>query len=140
MQQICLDTGVLGLFFVEPKTVQMTHLIESINNKLIQGYIVPPVITEVFYHLCRQFGKDSATTQIVGLLRKYAIKRIELVDDILIQAGLLKCQHNSTLSYIDCLSIASCIKLKIPFHTTEKLIKLIPQNTLDKLKVIKYTF
>ena len=42
--------------------------------------------------------------------------------------------------YIDCMGIAISLSKKIPFHTTEKKLKQIPNNVLEKLKVVKYTF
>lgn len=88
----------------------------------------------------KNLEKEIATTQLLSLFHKYSIHKIEMSDDLLIQAGTLKCQHRTTLSYIDCLSIAASLKLKIPFHTTEKLLKNIHQNMLDKLVVVKYLF
>jgi hypothetical protein len=57
---------------------------------------------------------------------------------ILMAAGKMKCQHRTVLSYIDCMSIAHTLKMNIPFHTTEKKLKQIPGNVLQRLKVVKY--
>lgn len=49
-------------------------------------------------------------------------------------------QHRASLSYIDCISIGYCLNNNTEFHTTEKTLKQIKDNTLDKLKVKKYRF
>jgi hypothetical protein len=40
----------------------------------------------------------------------------------------------------DCMSIAFCLNNGVTFHTTEKNLKKIPHNTLQRLKVVKYKF
>jgi hypothetical protein len=65
---------------------------------------------------------------------------VNIKDDLIFSAGKLKCQNRKTLSYNDCLSIGFCLNNQAEFHTTEKNLKNIPNNTLKRLKTEIYKF
>ena len=140
MHQICIDTGILTLYFSKncPSTVQT--LMDQVKEKKIKLNIIKAVLSETFYHVCKIEGKEAATLKITGFLSKYTPNLIELSEQLLYSVGILKCQHASNLSYIDCMSIAFSIQEKVEFHTTEKNLARIPHNTLQKLKIVKYKF
>ena len=97
-------------------------------------------VIEVLNHLCILQGKSLALTRLAELFHEYPIMQLGLDDQLINRAGILKCQHRTTLSYNDCISIAFCLIENISFHTTEKKLKKIPHNTLNRLQVVKYRF
>jgi predicted nucleic acid-binding protein len=112
----------------------------DMKNGNFSANVVKPVLSEVFFHLCTTRGASEATIQLKNLLDNYLIALVDLDRDLLFSAGKLRCQHASTLSYIDCMSIAYCLDSGAEFHTTEKKIKQIPHNTLARLRVVKYAW
>jgi PIN domain nuclease of toxin-antitoxin system len=97
---------------------------------------VPSIIlVEVFKHLCIAGRKEYATSCIRSFELKVHPLLIQLTSDLIIEAGLLKCQFRNTLSYTDSIAIAIALKEKAPFHTTEKN---LPQ--IHNLQVISYEF
>jgi hypothetical protein len=113
---------------------------KEIAQEKVRACVFKPVLIEAFNHLCKAHGKESAKVQLMSFTRKFPVVQRDLDDSLVFTAGLLKCQHSKNLSYIDCISIAYCLNNKEEFHTTEKLLKRIPENTLKKLKVVKYEF
>ena len=140
MNEICLDTGVISIFFSNNPSNQVKNLMKEIQNHKISACLPKPVLIEAFFHVCRNDGKENAKITLVNFLEKYPLNLIEFDRNLIIHAGQLKCQHRNTLSYIDCMGIAIALNRKIPFHTTEKTLKKIPNNVLEKLKVVKYSF
>ena len=140
MSKICLDSGVLSIFFTKNPTQQVKTLMGEIQKRNIRAYVSKPVLIETFFHVCKNDGKDNAKITLVNFLEKYPLDLIEFDTNLIIHAGQLKCQHRNTLSYIDCMGIAIALSRKIPFHTTEKKLKKIPNNVLEKLKVVEYSF
>lgn len=136
----CLDTGVLGIYFSKNPNQKVRDLMASAQKGDITVYILKPVLVELFYHLCKLEGKEIASIKLTNLLKRQPFHFIDLDDSLILEAGILKCQHKTTLSYIDCMSIAFALNTNTTFHTTEKLIKNIPNNTLQRLKIEKYTF
>jgi predicted nucleic acid-binding protein len=140
MKRICLDTGILSIFFME-NSVEFTRV-----QKLFQGsigntyeiYILSPIFSEIFYHICKIQGKDEARVKILSLKKNFPIKVIDLNDEILCLAGELKCKHRRLVSYIDCFSLAFCSLNKIEFHTTEIKLKDIPAELKERIKIISY--
>ncbi|MHA1611505.1 MAG: PIN domain-containing protein [Promethearchaeota archaeon] len=137
---VCLDTGVIVLFTGKDVNEKIIQLFNGIQRKEILAFAMKTTILEVLNHLCILQGKTIALTRLVELLEEYPIIQVGLNDQIINQAGILKCQHRTTLSYNDCLSIAYCLGENMLFHTTEKKLKKIPHNTLNKLRVVKYYF
>jgi len=140
MNEICLDTGVISIFFSNDPTNQVKKLMKEIQQQKFSAYLPKPVLIEAFFHICKNDGKENAKITLINFLKKYPLNLIEFDQNLIIHAGQLKCQHRKTLSYIDCMGIAFALSRKIPFHTTEKKLKEIPNNVLEKLKVVKYSF
>lgn len=140
MQKICIDTGVLTLIVSNKELVQINQLQNNLKNGNLEGYVLKPALCEVYSHICKVAGKDQAQQKTMGLLRKLNLISIDLDDSLILEAGQLKCQHRSSLSYIDCMIIGFCLNNQIELHTTEKNIKRIPHNTLQKLKIVSYPF
>ncbi|MHA1674270.1 MAG: PIN domain-containing protein [Promethearchaeota archaeon] len=138
--RICLDTGVIVLFTGKDVNDKIIRLFNAIRSKKITAFAMKTTILEVLNHLCILQGKSLALTRLVELLEEYPIIQVGLNDQIINQAGILKCQHRTTLSYNDCISIAYCLIENMSFHTTEKKLKKIPHNTLNNLRVVKYDF
>ena len=140
MQNICLDTGFLSIYYDEKSLdkQRVMNLMGKIKSGEIIAHVLKPVLSELFYHICLIHGKDFASSRIVTLINTYPLRQISLDIDLILTTGQIKCQDRKNLSYIDCMSIAYCLIEKIPFHTTEKLIKNIPTPTLNKLKVVTY--
>ena len=155
MKQICLDAGIFSIFFEDtsrdrPKVLELFNNFREKGGKggeggkeiggkeRIEGHVINPVISEVYYQLCVLKGKDYATSKLVSLLNIYPIKLISPGLNDLILAGQIKCSDRKRLSYIDCLSIAYSLNANISFHTTEKLVKNIPVKTLERLKLTTY--
>jgi predicted nucleic acid-binding protein len=140
MQSICLDTGVLDLLLADKRSKEIQILQNEIVKKQYKPYVMQPTLCELFYHQCKANGKEVAKIQISSLVKKLALILVELDESTIFLAGTLKCQHFNSLSYIDCISIAYCLNNGYTFHTTEKLLKKTPQNTLDRLKLVTYVF
>ncbi len=140
MKEICLDTGVLGIYLSINPGKKIQTLIQNIRKGLTKAFVLKPVLIEVFYHLCKIEGKEIASIKITNLKSKIPFALVDLDDSLILKAGILKYQHQTTLSYIDCMSIAFCLNTNTTFHTTEKMIKKIPNNTLNQLKIEKYSF
>jgi predicted nucleic acid-binding protein len=71
MGKICLDAGVIALFFEKKPSEQIQRLKNEIQNEKTQIYLLKPVLCEVFYHLCRINGKEAAKVQIIAFLTNY---------------------------------------------------------------------
>ncbi len=140
MPIICIDTGVLSIYFSKDATKAVSELITKIKQKELEAHILKPVFVEVFWHLCRIHGIDAAKSILISFLNQVPIEEVELTLPLIIKAGTIKCQNPSGLSYNDCMCIAYALNMKIPFHTTEKTLKTIPNPVLRRLKVIEYKF
>jgi predicted nucleic acid-binding protein len=140
MKAICIDTGVLSIYFSTNKTAAVKSLMNDILGGKYRVAILKPVLVEEFFQICKDSGLQEANTQILNFMRNFPIDFVDLDESLILNAGKLKCQHASTLSYIDCMSIAFCLKQGAELHTTEKLLKQIPHNVLDRLRTVKYDF
>ena len=89
MKQICLDTGVLSIFFSDP--VVQDKKVEKIIQKAIQGqieiHIFMPILVEVFYQLCKLKGKENAKLTLLSFFHRVPIKKITLNDNLVYSAG-----------------------------------------------------
>ena len=139
-KRICLDTGVIFQYFSKDCPSKVKILMHQISQQNVRAFVFKSVLIEVFNHLCKAYGKEKAKVQLISFIRKFHVIQLDLDESLVFTAGLLKCQHGNNLSYIDCISIAYCLNNKVEFHTTEKLLKKVPGNTLKKLKVVKYEF
>jgi predicted nucleic acid-binding protein len=140
MKEICIDTGVFGIYFSKNRNVEVKELFDNIQNNKFKAFVVKPVLTEVYFHICRVQGISEANVQLVSLMHNYALNCVDLDEALILNAGKLKCQHQSALSMIDCMSIALCLRENMEFHTTEKMVKKIPHNTLERLRIMKYNW
>ncbi len=89
MQNILLDTGVIGLLLAEPYSSEINSLIEKILKKNVQPQILTVVLTEVFFHQCQKLGKEIAKIRISSLTRKLPIMQVELDENTIFLAGTL---------------------------------------------------
>ena len=135
-----LDAGILTLYLAKNCPQKINELMTSIKAGTVEGHVLAPVLTEAFSHICKLDGIDDAKVSINTLLKEHPLHVGEQDTSLVVSAGVLKCQHRDSLSYIDCLSIAYCLNNKCTFHTTEKKLKKIPGNTLQRLQVVKYSF
>ncbi len=106
-----------------------------IENGMIEGYTLYPILVESIFHICKLEGRDAATEKISNFLNDYPIKVVSLDQGLCIKAGLLRCQHRK-LSYNDCIAVSFCLNKRMTFHTTEKRLK----DLIPKLSVKTYLF
>ena len=140
-KRVCLDTGILSIFFSNLELdKKLKNLVQQARENKLEIHILKPILVEVFHQLCKIRGKEVAKLTLMSFLNTFPIKEVNLDDHLIFSAGIIKCQHRKRLSYNDSLLIAYCLNNKIEMHTTEKRIKDIPNNTLDRLKIIKYDF
>ncbi len=134
-KRACLDAGPISLYYQKNPPEEIKALIKNIKNKNISAFVCDVVFVEVFKHLCIAGGKDYAANCIRSFQINVPYKSFSLTTEIIIEAGLLKCQYRKNLSYNDCLSITLALKNNAEFHTTEKDLPEIPQ-----LRIVKYKF
>ncbi len=140
MPKACIDAGVLGIHFSDDPTQEVNELMNSVLTEEIIAYILRPILIESYFHICKLKGIEIAQITIVSFIQKYPVKLVNITDNLIFSAGKLKCQNRKTLSYNDCLTIGFCLNNKVEFHTTEKNLKRIPNDTLKRLKTVKYKF
>ncbi|NMC03641.1 MAG: type II toxin-antitoxin system VapC family toxin [Candidatus Lokiarchaeota archaeon] len=131
---------VLTIYFSSQRTSEVKSLMDSIKAGKLDAYMLKHVLIEVYFHICRDQGITEANTQITNFQSQYPVSLVDLDDSLVLHAGKLKCQHVRTLSYIDCMTIAFCLRENAELHTTEKLLKQIQHNTLQRLRFVKYGF
>jgi len=134
-KRACLDAGPISLYYQKNPPEEIKALINNIKNKNISALVCDVIFVEVFKHLCIAGGKDYAANCIRSFQFKVPYKSFSLTAEIIIEAGLLKCQYRKILSYNDCLSITLALKNNAEFHTTEKDLPEIP-----RLRIVKYKF
>ena len=134
-KSISLDTGPISLYFTRDHPSRVEKLFESIKSNQIKAFVVAPVLSEVYKHLCVANGKDFANSSIVTLLKSFPIQVVSLNQSLILKAGELKCQYRTKLSYIDCFVMALALIQKIEMHTTEKTLP-----SISHLKIISYSF
>ncbi|MHA1130287.1 MAG: PIN domain-containing protein [Candidatus Helarchaeota archaeon] len=135
MSRICLDAGVISLYYQKDPPKKIIELIEEVKKGKISTLVPRVILVEVFKHLCVAGGKDYATSCIRSFLHKCRPTLISLTPELILNAGHLKCRFRSILSYNDSILIATALKEKAKLHTTEKNLPQIP-----KLIVIPYEF
>lgn len=134
-RRVCLDAGPISLYYQQNPPEEIKSLIINVKKKKITLFICDIIFVEVIKHLCIAGGKDYAANCIRSFQINIPYHSIPLKTELIIQAGLLKCQYRKTLSYNDCLSIAIALKNNAEFHTTEKELPEIP-----RLRIVKYKF
>nr|MDO8087677.1 PIN domain-containing protein [Candidatus Sigynarchaeum springense] len=138
MTSACFDTGVITLYATRDCPARINEVMNKVKKQELEAHVLSPVLSEVFYHLCKLSGVEKATIFVNSFLETHQVEVIVPDKVLSISAGKLRCQYRTSLSYIDCMSIAHVLKMGIPFHTTEKKLKQIPGNVLQRLKVVKY--
>lgn len=132
----CLDTGIITHFYSENPPEEIIRLMKGIKKGTIEGFLLYPIIVEVYYHMSKILGKIGAETRIASFFNNYPIKLIHLNKSLVLKAGELKSEYPNILSYNDCMIIAFSLNNKITLHTTEKnLHKILPN-----LRVKEYNF
>jgi predicted nucleic acid-binding protein len=135
LKEIILDIGPITLMLTKDSPKRIKDLFTKIKSKLINAYVVRPVLIEVYKHLCIANGKNFAQSGIIEIMDDYPLKMVEIDKSLIIKAGSLKCSYRTKLSYIDCIVIAFGLLNKLEIHTTEKNFPNIP-----KLKITPYHF
>ncbi|HME53590.1 MAG TPA: hypothetical protein VKM55_15295 [Candidatus Lokiarchaeia archaeon] len=140
MSRICLDAGVLGIYFSVTCTTKVFALFNGIKSEKIEAHVLKPVFCEAFFNICKLNGREKANKDIIYLKKSFPILQVDLDESLIVFSGFLKCQHRNALSYIDCMSLSYSINYKLEFHTTEKNLKKILPDIKKKLKIITYQF
>lgn len=135
MSHICLDAGIISLYYQKDPPNKIIELIEDVKKGRISALVPAVIIVEVFKHLCVAGGKDYATSCIRSFQHSCRPTLISLTPELMLKAGHLKCRFRTILSYNDSILIATALKEKAKLHTTEKN---LPQ--IRELKVISYKF
>ena len=135
MSRACLDAGVISLYYLKDPPEKIIDLMTSVKDGQIVAIVPSIILVEVFKHLCIAGRKEYATSCIRSFELKVHPILIQLTSDLIIEAGLLKCQFRNTLSYNDSIAIAIALKEKATFHTTEKNLPKI-----HNLQIISYEF
>jgi predicted nucleic acid-binding protein len=139
MQKVCIDTGILNNFLSNSPTKEISSLFQKIRSAKLEAYIPKEILIELFKHLCRKIGIESAKDMILAFLNSYPVILFDLTVDLIVKAGSLKCQTEN-LSYNDCILIAYALSQKIPLHSTDKTLDKVPNSIIQRLIVVKYRF
>ncbi len=140
MNELCIDTGVLMIYFSHDPTPKVSQLFKDCIEGKINIHLLKPIIVETVKQLCKLNNIDRAKTIILSFLHKVPVSLIDIDTSLAINAGVLKWQNNGMLSTVDSIAMAYAINKKLPFHTTEKKLKKIPASLLQRLKIVKYDF
>ena len=137
---VCLDAGVLAIFFSKEISFEATELLKSILQLKTVAFVLKPILIESYYHLCKVRGSDHAESTIKSFLIKYPIRIEPISENMIYSAGKIKCQNRKMLSYNDSLVIAFCLNKNITFYTTEKNLKDKTNTTLKRLRIKTFKF
>ncbi|MEX2680289.1 MAG: PIN domain-containing protein [Candidatus Sigynarchaeota archaeon] len=140
MNEICIDTGVLMIYFSKDPTPKVSQLFKDCIDRKVDIHLLKPIIVETVKHLCKLNNIDQARTIILSFLNKVPVSLIDMDTSLAISAGVLKWQNNERLSTVDSIVIAYALNKKLPFHTTEKKLAKMPAALLQRLKIVKYNF
>ncbi|MHA1377116.1 MAG: type II toxin-antitoxin system VapC family toxin [Candidatus Helarchaeota archaeon] len=134
-KRICLDTGIITLYYQEKTPDNVNEIIRTIRNKKAEGIVPNVIIVEAYKHLCVLNGKEHAENCIRSFLYYIKPQTIPLSIEIIFNAGSLKCKYRNKLSYNDSILLATALNLKAEIHTTEKDLPKI-----QHLKFVTYDF
>ena len=56
MKGVCLDAGVLGIFFSKEISFEANELLKNIFQLKTVAFVLKPIIIESYYHLCKVKG------------------------------------------------------------------------------------
>jgi predicted nucleic acid-binding protein len=133
--RVCVDTGPITLYYQKNPPSAIKKLMNQIKNKQVIAVIAESILVESYKHLCKAGGKDYAEGCIRSFLHLIKPRIKSLSSKLIMDAGLLKCQYPSILSYNDAIIIALAIENNATLHTTEKNIPKI-----NHLRLKTYTF
>jgi predicted nucleic acid-binding protein len=135
VKEICLDTGVITLFFMKNPPPEISDLFNSFIAKTFLPHILPPVMIEAYKHFTLARNKAFAQQCINTFLETYPHVLVQFDKALILKTGELKVDFSSELSYVDASLIAYALLNKMELHTTEKDFPEIP-----RLKAIQYRF
>ena len=92
MNKACFDTGCFGIFYGTdiPSKQKITSILNKTCTKEYEVYVLKPVLSEVFYHLCLFNGIEYARMKILSLTHIYPLIQVTLNDDLITKTGELK--------------------------------------------------
>lgn len=131
----CLDAGPIYLYYRKNPPKKVMTLMRNIKEQKMSAFVPNSILVEVFKHLCVTEGKDYAMRCIISFQYTVNAQFVALTPDLILNAGRLKCQYRTKLSYNDCISISVAIKMRAKLHTTEKKLPKI-----RNLRVVIYEF
>jgi len=133
--KICLDTGIVTLYYLGDVPKEIDNLMQDICNGSMIACMPNNLLIETYYHLCKGKGKDFADSCLLSFRIKIPVTFIELSNTLILKAGQLKCRYRNELSYNDCIAIAVSLQESATLCTTEKE---FPE--IKNLKLKKYRF
>jgi len=83
MKKICLDAGVLGIYFSKDRTAEIKSLMDEIKAGKVSAYMLKHVLIEAYFHICKDQGVTEATTQITNFQSQYPINLVDLDDPLI---------------------------------------------------------
>ena len=131
----CLDAGPIYLYYRKNPPKKVMTLMRNIKEQKMSAFVPNSILVEVFKHLCVTEGKDYAMRCIISFQYTVNAQFVALTPDLILNAGRLKYQYRTKLSYNDCISISVAVKMRAKLHTTEKKLP-----TFRNLQVVIYEF
>lgn len=140
-QKILLDSGLIVAFCSKNPPKKISKLFEKISEKQFHAMVVKFQISEIAFHLCKLYNKETTQQLIYSVIDKYNIQLLDPSTDLLVDVGLFRKNYPKILSYVDCIMLLLCNQEKIIFHTTEKRLKnLLSVDLINKVKIVQYAF
>lgn len=133
--RICVDTGTITLYYQKNPPLTVKKLMNQIKNKEMIALVAESILVESYKHLCKAGGKGYAEGCIRSFQHLIQPRIQPLSSKLIMDAGLLKCQYPSILSYNDAIIIALALENNATLHTTEKNLPKI-----NHLRLKTYTF
>ena len=134
-ERACIDAGPIYLYYRKNPPEKINILINKIKKQKIIAFVPAVILVEVYKHICVTEGRDHAFSCIISFQHNINAEYISLTPDLILEAGKLKCQYRTKLSYNDCIAIATSLMNKAKLHTTEKNLPKI-----QRLQLITYDF
>jgi predicted nucleic acid-binding protein len=135
--RIVLDTGPITLYYSKKPPFEIDNLMQTIKNGEVEAEVTSSVLVEFVNQICISKGREKAAQSLESFTAEVPVNVIQLDNDLIYKAGLLKCQFRGELSYIDCISITLAQRDHAILQTTEK--ELEPLH-IPNLRVKKYHF
>lgn len=140
-QKILLDSGIIVAFCSKNPPKKITQLFLKIASNDYVATLVISQISEIAYHLSKFYNKETIRQLIYSIIDKYQLQIVDPSVDLSLEAGLLRKDYPSLLSYVDCVLLLMCKHERLIFHTTEKrLTEFLRVDFANQLKIVKYAF